>query len=55
MMKTSDKRWVLTGIMSWGFACDSRTYSFFTNAGLFYDWIEGHVRSSEELQYEIFY
>lgn len=36
----SSNRWMLVGIVSWGYKCDQRdAYGFYTNVGQFYDWI----------------
>ncbi|XP_052284954.1 uncharacterized protein LOC127881247 isoform X2 [Dreissena polymorpha] len=50
MMETPGTfQWVLAGIVSFGFLCDSPDhYSYFTNVGKFYGWIDGIAKFTDE-------
>lgn len=49
VMPSSQNRWVLTGIVSWGIGnCDRNYYSVFTNVGYYYDWINSIAKLDEE-------
>lgn len=50
VMISSQSRWVLTGIVSWGVGdqCDNKHYSMFTNVGFYYDWIQDVAKIDEE-------
>ncbi|KAH3820136.1 hypothetical protein DPMN_121880 [Dreissena polymorpha] len=42
-------KWVLAGIVSFGFKCNSPYhYSYFTNVGMFYDWIDSIAKFTDE-------
>ncbi|KAH3820092.1 hypothetical protein DPMN_121836 [Dreissena polymorpha] len=42
-------QWVLAGIVSFGFLCDSpNNYTMFTNVGKFYGWIDGIAKFTDE-------
>jgi len=50
MMRSTQERRVLIGIVSWGIGnqCDTKHYSMFTNVGHMYEWIEQRAKTSEE-------